>query len=117
MESRNVKDEAEVCEHNFENIAMPHDLEDCLDENFDMCFNKVYEQLPVISYSKISDEVDRPENTTYIGKLQGHDENKGLVLSVTSNILENFILPKFSNTSFPKSGENYITWFESWISL
>ncbi|KRT80657.1 zinc finger protein [Oryctes borbonicus] len=83
MESRQVKNEAEVCDDNFENVVS-HDLQDCLDESFDMCFNRVYEQLPVINYSNISDETERPENTTYIGKLQGHDENAGYIYHTIS---------------------------------
>lgn len=80
MESRRVKNETDISDDRFESVIVSHDLQDCLDESFDMCFNKVYEQLPIINYSKISDETERPENTTYIGKLQGHDENTGLVL-------------------------------------
>lgn len=98
MESQQVKNETGVCERNFENIMVSHDLQDCLDESFDMCFNKVYEQLPVINYSKVSSE-ERPENTTYIGKLQGYDENAGSVFS-SNNVVRDLVLPKFSNSSF-----------------
>ncbi|XP_017773632.1 PREDICTED: zinc finger E-box-binding homeobox 1-like isoform X2 [Nicrophorus vespilloides] len=67
-------------ENNFSNIVVTHDLEDCLiDESFDMCFNKVYEQLPVINYTKYSDEKEKPENSTYIGKLQQQDGNAGYI--------------------------------------
>lgn len=56
------------------NISVSNELED---DNLELCFNNVYEQLPVINYSKYSDENGRPENATYIGKLEGQDENAG----------------------------------------
>lgn len=52
-----------------------HDLKPCM-ENFDFAFKKIYEQLPTINYSALSEE-DRPENVTYIGKLSEIDENAG----------------------------------------
>lgn len=51
-------------------------LQECLDDNFQTMFNKVYEQIPHISYSKYSEETERPENATYIGKL---NENEGYI--------------------------------------
>lgn len=62
--------------NNYEDLPMTHDLQDCIDESLDICFNNVYEQLPVINYSKYSEEQEKPENSTYIGKL-GHDESTG----------------------------------------
>lgn len=64
-------------DHNFENIVVTHDLQDCFDESFDLCFNKVYEQLPVINYTKLSEEKEKPENAVYIGKLPENEENSG----------------------------------------
>lgn len=61
----------------FEEIVANHDFGDCTDENLDACFNNVYEQLPVINFTKFTSDDDRPENSTYIGKLEGHDENDG----------------------------------------
>lgn len=61
---------------NYDGIVMTHDLQDCIDETLDICFNDVYEQLPIINYSKYSEEHEKPENSTYIGKL-GHDEDTG----------------------------------------
>lgn len=58
-------------------IVVTHDLQDCIDESLDLCFNNIYEQLPVINYSKYSEETERPENSTYIGKLEKHDEDAG----------------------------------------
>lgn len=52
-----------------------HDLQDCLDDNFDL-FNNVYEQIPVINYSKYVDEKDKPENATYLDKFSD-EENAG----------------------------------------
>lgn len=58
-------------------IVVTHDLQDCIDESLDLCFNNIYEQLPVINYSRYSEETERPENSTYIGKLEEQDENAG----------------------------------------
>lgn len=58
-------------------ILVTHDLQDCIDESLDLCFSGVYEQLPVINYSKYSEETERPENITYIGKLKEQEENAG----------------------------------------
>lgn len=61
---------------NYDGMVMTHDLQDCIDDSLDICFNDVYEQLPVINYSKYSEEREKPENSTYIGKL-GHDGDTG----------------------------------------
>lgn len=74
MESTTEK--SENYENNFIEIVS-HDLQDYLDENFEQVFNNVYEQLPVINYSRYSEEKERPEDATYIGKLEDHDENSG----------------------------------------
>lgn len=72
---QNEEDSANFQSNN--GILVTHDLQDCIDESLDLCFSGVYEQLPVINYSKYSEETDRPENSTYIGKLAEHEENAG----------------------------------------
>lgn len=62
---------------NDSGILVTHDLQDCIDESLDLCFSGVYEQLPVINYTKYSEETERPENITYIGKLKEQEENAG----------------------------------------
>lgn len=54
-------------ENNFDGLVS-------IEENLDDCFHNVYEQLPVISFSE---ERGEPQHRTYIGKLEGHDENQG----------------------------------------
>lgn len=62
----------------FEEIVVDQDLRHCIEENLEACFSNVYEQLPVINFTKFTgNDEDRPENSTYIGKLEGHDENDG----------------------------------------
>ncbi|XP_069688854.1 metal regulatory transcription factor 1-like [Periplaneta americana] len=54
-------------------------LQECIDENFDIpTFGRVFEQLPVYTTSRLSDE-SNPESSSYIGKLEGHDENAGYI--------------------------------------
>lgn len=70
-------EERRQCDGEEGGIVVTHDLQDCIDESLDLCFGNVYEQLPVINYSKYSEETERPENSTYIGKLGEQDENAG----------------------------------------
>ena len=39
-------------------------------------FEKIFEQVPVYTTNKLCDE-NSPESSSYIGKLEGHDENAG----------------------------------------
>lgn len=67
---------------NYDNIVVTHDLQDCFDETFDLCFNKV------INYTKINDTNDgKTENAAvYIGKIHGTDDNSGLVKETKKNV-------------------------------
>ncbi|KAJ9579919.1 hypothetical protein L9F63_004392, partial [Diploptera punctata] len=55
-------------------------LQDYIDDNsFDSPnFDRVFEQVPVYTTNKLCDE-DSPESSSYIGKLEGHDENAGYI--------------------------------------
>lgn len=57
---------------NYENIIVTHDLQDCIDDSLD----KVFGQLPVINYSKYSEEHEKPENTVSHNKTQHKDDEK-----------------------------------------
>lgn len=57
--------------NNYENIIVTHDLQDCIDDSLD----KVFEQLPIINYSKYSEENGR-EHTNY-EEQQENEENTG----------------------------------------
>lgn len=60
----------------LDNILMTDDLQECI-EDFELpTFGKVFEQLPVYTTSKLSDE-NNPETSTYVGQIEGHDENDG----------------------------------------
>lgn len=59
--------------NNFENIIVTHDLQDCIDDSLD----KVFEQLPIINYSKYTEDNEQSDNQTYIEQLHGKDENVG----------------------------------------
>ncbi|KAK7865773.1 hypothetical protein R5R35_002099 [Gryllus longicercus] len=62
----------------FDSIFLTDDLQDCID-NFDLpALGKVFEQEPVYTTSKLSEE-NKPETSNYIGKLEGHDENAGYI--------------------------------------
>lgn len=71
---------------NYDNIVVTHDLQDCFDETFDLCFNKV------INYTKINDTKDsKTENAVYFGKIHGTDENSGLVKTIKKHKYSLFI--------------------------
>ncbi|XP_067002177.2 uncharacterized protein MTF-1 [Anabrus simplex] len=62
----------------FDSIFLADDFQECID-NFDLPnFGKVFEQVPVYTTSKLSDE-NKPETSSYIGKIEGHDENAGYI--------------------------------------
>lgn len=66
---RHDKSDTNQTNNNYENIVITHDLQDCFDETFDLCFNKVTET-----------KDEKSENAIYIGKIHGNDENSGLVV-------------------------------------
>lgn len=45
--------------NNYENIIVTHDLQDCIDDSLD----KVFGQIPLINYSKYTEDTDRTENS------------------------------------------------------
>lgn len=78
MESWLEKKEANISNgiESFNNILVTHDLQDCIDESLDLSFIKVYEQLPIINYTRYN-EKENPSDSTYLGKLNPSDENAG----------------------------------------
>lgn len=55
-----IENDKFICSENdkhFENIIVTHDLQDCIDESLD----KVFEQLPIINYSKYSEESEKSD--------------------------------------------------------
>lgn len=52
-------------------------IQQCIQDSFDIpTFGRVFEQLPLYTTSRLCDE-NNPESSSYIGKLEGHDENAG----------------------------------------
>jgi hypothetical protein len=58
-------------------MSLDNILQECMEDEFDIpTFGRVFEQLPVYTTSRLCDE-NSPGSSTYIGKLEGHDENAG----------------------------------------
>lgn len=58
----------------YDNILVSPDLLDCLDESFDLpTFNRVFEQSPVYTSTRLSEE-ENPGTSSYIGKLGDGEE-------------------------------------------
>lgn len=52
------KNQSNQYQGNYEHMIVTHDLQDCFDETLDLCLDKIYNQLPAMSYTKISQEID-----------------------------------------------------------
>lgn len=57
--------------NNYENIIVTHDLQDCIDDSLD----KVFEHLPIINYSKYSEE--NGQDLFNYEEQQENEENTG----------------------------------------
>lgn len=57
---------------NYDNIIVTHDLQDCIDDSLD----KVFEQLPIINYSKYTDDITG-EHSKFTIKTQENNGNVG----------------------------------------
>lgn len=64
-------------EEGHNDTSLDNILQECMEDAFDIpTFGRVFEQLPVYTTSRLCDE-NSPESSSYIGKLEGHDENAG----------------------------------------
>jgi hypothetical protein len=64
-------------EDGHNDTSLDNILLECMEDSFDIpIFGRVFEQLPVYTTSRLCDE-NSPESSSYIGKLEGHDENAG----------------------------------------
>lgn len=58
--------------NNFDNIIVTHDLQDCIDESLD----RVFGQLPVINYSKFTEEPEKSEHISSKEKIEPNYKSK-----------------------------------------
>ncbi|XP_046980104.1 uncharacterized protein LOC124545267 [Schistocerca americana] len=71
-------DDADKSDTSLDNILLSDDIQECIND-FDIpVMGKVFEQLPVYTTSKLSDE-NTPESSTYLGQLHSNDENAGYI--------------------------------------